>query len=78
MLRGEGEKRNVVSNGYFEKPKTPFISPMGGHIQANLGPLRVPASVMSTLLRPSLQTTSLTGWVAYKDEFAIIEIQTQV
>lgn len=28
-------------------------------------------------LRPSLGPESLTGWVAYKDEFAIIEIQTQ-
>lgn len=41
------------------------------------GPRRVPASVISTLLRPSLATASLTGWVAYKDEFAIIEMQTQ-
>lgn len=26
------EKRNVFSNGYFKKPKTRFISPMGGNI----------------------------------------------
>lgn len=47
------------------------------HPHFNLGPRRVPESVISTLLRPSLGNASLTGWVAYKDEFAIIEIQTQ-
>lgn len=25
------EKTNVFSNGYFEKPKTQFISPVGGN-----------------------------------------------
>lgn len=47
------------------------------HSHSNLGPRRVPVSVICTRLRPSLETASLTGWVAYKDEFAIIEIQTQ-
>lgn len=45
------------------------------HTHSNLRLLRVPASVISTLFGPSVGTASLIGWVAYKDEFAIIEIQ---
>lgn len=66
------EKRNVFSNGYFKKPKTRYLTNGRKHPHANLGPLRVPASVISTLVRPSLGTASLIGWVAHKDEFAII------
>lgn len=62
----------------FWKSYLPVILPVGvKHTHFNLGLQRVPASVISTLLRPSLGRASLIGWIAYKDEFAIIEIQTQ-
>lgn len=68
------EKRSVFSNGYFGSISNGSIYLANGrkHPHANLGPLRVPASVISTLVRPSLGTASLIGWVAHKDEFAII------
>lgn len=75
MLRGwNGMSFKIL----FWKGYLPVILPVRvKHTHFSLGLQRVPASVISTLLRPSLGTASLIGWVAYKDEFAIIEIQTQ-
>lgn len=75
MLRGwKGMSFKIL----FWKGYLPVILPVRvKHTHFSLGLQRVPASVISTLLRPSLETASLIGWVAYKDEFAIIEIQTQ-